>query len=173
MRHKALVIAHGVHQSGRREVIGLDVGEAETEAFWREFRRGLRARGLQGVRLGVSDAHEGLGQAIAKVLGWPWPRCSVPFLRDMLGHVAKAQQPMIAAAIRGIFQATSLDEAHQRLVEVVDRLQPPRPRWPGCWRPPKPSCWRSTSCRGSTGPSCAPRMKVSRPVCVVGRLGRG
>jgi transposase-like protein len=69
VRHKALVIAYGVHQSGRREVIGLDVGEAETEAFWREFLRGLRARGLAGVRLCVSDAHDGLRQAIAKVLG--------------------------------------------------------------------------------------------------------
>jgi putative transposase len=128
VRHKALVIAYGVHQSGRREVIGLDVGEAETEAFWREFLRGLRARGLAGVRLCVSDAHDGLRQAIAKVLGCPWQRCSVHFLRDMLGHVAKAQQPMIAAAIRGIFQAASLDEAHQRLVEVVDRLQPVAPK---------------------------------------------
>jgi transposase-like protein len=69
VRHKALVIAYGVHQSGRREVIGLDVGEAETEAFWRDFLRGLRARGLAGVRLCVSDAHEGLRQAIATVLG--------------------------------------------------------------------------------------------------------
>jgi putative transposase len=128
VRHKALVIAYGVHQSGRREVIGLDVGAAETEAFWREFLRGLRARGLQGVRLCVSDAHDGLRQAIAKVLGCPWQRCSVHFLRDMLGHVSKAQQPMIAAAIRGIFQAASLAEARQRLVEVVDRLQPVAPK---------------------------------------------
>jgi transposase-like protein len=131
VRHKALVIAYGVHHSGRREVIGLDVGEAETEAFWREFLRGLRARGLQGVRLCVSDAHDGLRQAIAKVLGCPWQRCSVHFLRDMLGHVSKAQQPMIAAAIRRIFQATSLTEARQRLVEVVDRLQPVAPKVAG------------------------------------------
>jgi transposase-like protein len=128
VRHKALVIAYGVHQSGRREVIGLDVGEAETEAFWRDFLRGLRARGLAGVRLCVSDAHEGLRQAIATVLGCPWQRCSVHFLRDMLGHVSKAQQPMIAAAIRGIFQAANLAEARQRLAEVVDRLQPVAPK---------------------------------------------
>jgi putative transposase len=155
VRHKALVIAYGVHHSGRREVIGLDVGEAETEAFWREFLRGLRARGLQGVRLCVSDAHQGLKTAIATVLGCPWQRCTVHFLRDMLGHVAKTQQPMIAAAIRGIFQATSLAEARQRLAEVVDRLQPAAPKWLDCWRPPSPSCWRSMSCRASTGPSCA------------------
>jgi transposase-like protein len=70
-----------VHQSGRREVIGLDVGEAETEAFWREFLRGLRARGLQGVRLCVSDAHQGLKTAIATVLGCPWQRCRVHWAR--------------------------------------------------------------------------------------------
>jgi putative transposase len=131
VRHKALVVAYGVHHSGRREVIGLDVGEAETEAFWREFLRGLRARGLQGVRLCVSDAHQGLKTAIATVLSCPWQRCTVHFLRDMLGHVAKAQQPMIAAAIRGIFQATSLAEARQRLSEVVDRLQPAAPKVAG------------------------------------------
>jgi transposase-like protein len=128
VRHKALVIAYGVHQTGRREVIGIDVGEAETEAFWREFLRGLRARGLAGVRLCVSDAHEGLKQAIAKVLGCPWQRCTVHFLRDMLGHVSKAQQPMIAAAIRGIFQASSLVEARERLVEVVDKLAAAAPK---------------------------------------------
>jgi putative transposase len=76
VRHKALVIAYGVHESGRREVIGLAVGEAETEAFWREFLRGLRARGLLGVRLCICDAPEGLKQAIAKVRGYPWQRCT-------------------------------------------------------------------------------------------------
>ena len=131
VRHKALVIAYGVHHTGRREVIGLDVGEAETEAFWREFLRGLRARGLQGVRLCISDAHQGLKTAIATVLGCPWQRCTVHFRRDMLGHVAKTQQPMIAAAICGIFQATGLAEARQRLAEVVDRLQPAAPKVAG------------------------------------------
>jgi putative transposase len=128
VRHKALVIAYGVHQSGRREVIGLDVGEAETGAFWREFLRGLRARGLTGVRLCISDAHDGLKQAIATVLGCPWQRCTVHFLRDMLGHVAKAQQPMIAAAIRSIFQATSLAEARERLGEVLAKLATAAPK---------------------------------------------
>lgn len=76
---KALVIAHGVYEDGRREVIGLDVGEAETEAFWRDFLRSLVKRGLGGVELVVSDAHEGLKQAIAQVLGSPWQRCTVHF----------------------------------------------------------------------------------------------
>jgi putative transposase len=109
------------HRPGRR-------GGRDPGALWREFLRGLRARGLQGVRLCASDAHDGLRQAIATVLGCPWRRCTVHFLRDMLGHVSQAQQSMVAAAIRGIFQAASLAEAHQWLAEVVDRLQPVAPK---------------------------------------------
>jgi putative transposase len=128
VRQKCLVIAYAVHESGRREVIGLDVGEAETEAFWREFLRSLRARGLHGVKLCVSDCHEGLRAAIGQVLGCPWQRCSVHFLRNMLGHCAKSQQPMISAAIRAIFTAGSGEEARERLAEVIERLQPIAPK---------------------------------------------
>jgi putative transposase len=124
VRHKALVIAYGVHETGRREVIGLDVGEAETEAFWRGFLRSLRARGLEGVQLVISDAHTGLKTAIAKVFGCPWQRCCVHFLRDMLGHVARAQQPLVSGAIRGIFTAASAAEARARLGQVADQLRP-------------------------------------------------
>jgi transposase-like protein len=128
VRQKCLVIAYAVHESGRREVIGLDVGESESEAFWREFLRGLRARGLSGVRLCVSDCHEGLRAAIGQVLGCPWQRCCVHFLRSMLGHCQKNQQPMIATAIRQVFGATSGEEARVRLAEVVDRLERPAPK---------------------------------------------
>ena len=128
VRHKALVIAYGVHESGRREVIGIDVGEAETEAFWREFLRGLRSRGLAGVQLCVSDAHEGLKGAIAKVLGCAWQRCTVHFLRDMLGHCARAQQPMIATAIRQVFAAESAGEASERLAGVAGALEQTSPK---------------------------------------------
>ena len=128
VRHKCLVIAYAVHESGRREVIGLDVGEAESEAFWREFLRSLRARGLTGVRLCVSDAHQGLKNAIAAVLGCPWQRCTVHFLRDMLGHCARAQQPMIATAIRQVFNAASGAEARERLTEVAGRLHGHAPK---------------------------------------------
>ena len=128
VRSKALVVAYGVHETGRREVIGIDVGEAETEAFWRAFLRSLRARGLAGVQLCVSDAHEGLKNAIAKVLGCPWQRCTVHFLRDMLGHCGKAQQPMIAAAIRQIFAAENAEEAHERLAGVATALERSAPK---------------------------------------------
>ena len=124
VRHKALVIAYGVHETGRREVVGLDVGEAETEAFWRGFLRSLRARGLEGLQLVISDAHTGLHTAIGKVFGCPWQRCTVHFLRDMLGHVPRAQQPLVSGAIRQIFTAASAAEARQRLGQVADQLRP-------------------------------------------------
>jgi putative transposase len=153
VRHKALVIAYGVHASGRREVIGLDVGQAETESFWREFLRSLRARGLDGVKLAISDAHAGLKAAIAQVLGCGWQRCTVHFLRDMLGHVSRTQQPLVSGAIRGIFTATSATEARGRLAQVVDQLRPHAPKSPACWRTPRLTCWPSTPSRPSTGPS--------------------
>lgn len=122
------MIAYAVHESGIREVVGLDVGEAETEAFWTEFLFSLNARGLAGVRLCVSDAHQGLRNAIARVLGCRWQRCTVYFLRDMLGHTGRTQQPMIATAIRQIFQADSADEARERLIEVTQCLHGPAPK---------------------------------------------
>src|SRR5829696_7370552 len=120
--NKALVVAHGVHESGRREILSIDVGEAETEAFWTQFLRGLIARGLVGVQLAISDAHAGLKTAIAKVLGCSWQRCTVHFLRDCLGHARRDQHGLLAALIRPIFNADSLDQARDRLSEAVAHL---------------------------------------------------
>ena len=128
VRHKALVVAYAVHENGCREVIGIDVGEAETEAFWREFLRGLLVRGLDGVLLAVSDAHEGLKRAIAQVLGCPWQRCTVHFLRDMQGHVHRSQQQMVAAAVRQVFAAEDGAEARTRLASVVAGLEAAAPK---------------------------------------------
>ena len=123
VEHRALVVAYGVDASGQREVIGLDVGAAETEAFWREFLRGLVRRGLAGVQLVISDAHEGLKQAIAQVLSAPWQRCTVHFLRDALGHCPKDLQQLVGAAIRPIFRAANLEDARRLLGETVAHLQ--------------------------------------------------
>ena len=98
VRQKALLVAYGVHHTGRREVIGLAVGEVESEAEWRAFLRSLVARGLAGVRLAISDAHPGLRAAIGQVLGAQWQRCAVHFISDMLGHVPKQAQPMVRSA---------------------------------------------------------------------------
>ena len=119
---KALVVAHGVHETGRREIIGIDVGEAETEAFWTAFLRDLVKRGLTGVQLAISDAHAGLKAAIAKVLGCAWQRCTVHFLRDCLGHARRDQHGVLAALIRPIFNADGLAQARDRLSEAVARL---------------------------------------------------
>jgi putative transposase len=125
---KALVLAYGVHQSGYREVIALDVGEAETEAFWRSFLRSLVERGLTGVQLVVSDAHAGLKKAIAQVLGCPWQRCSVHFLREALGHARREQQPMLAALIRPIFGVDSGEQARELVGDALERLRKPLPK---------------------------------------------
>ena len=125
---KALVLAYAVHESGYREVIGLDVGECETEAFWRSFLRGLVKRGLHGVQLVVSDAHAGLKPAIAQTLDCPWQRCTVHFLRETLGHVRKDQQGMVAALLRPIFNADDRDIARELVGDALDRLRKPLPR---------------------------------------------
>ena len=125
---KALVLAYGVHESGYREVIGLDVGECETEAFWRSFLRGLVERGLGGVQLVVSDAHAGLKRAIAQVLGCPWQRCTVHFLREALGHARREQQPMLAALLRPLFNAESSEQARELVGDALERLRKPLPK---------------------------------------------
>ena len=125
---KALVLAYGVHESGYREVIALDVGEAETEAFWRGFLRSLVKRGLTGVQLVVSDAHAGLKKAIGQVLGCPWQRCSVHFLRETLGHARREQQPMLAALLRPLFTAESGEQARELVGEALERLRKPLPK---------------------------------------------
>jgi transposase-like protein len=128
VRSKALVVAYAVHDTGRREVIGIDLGEVETEAFWVEFLRGLRARGLQGVRLAVSDHHEGLKAAIAKILACPWQRCTVHFVRNMHGHCRRSERGLVSAALREVFDAASLAEAKQRAGTVIERFRKSAPK---------------------------------------------
>jgi putative transposase len=128
VRQKALVIAYGVTEQGVREVLGLDVGESETEAFWTEFLHSLRARGLNGVQLVMSDAHQGLKNAIGRVLTARWQRCCVHFARDMTGHVGVAQRQLVTAAIRQIFTAESGKAARVKLGDVVEQLTEPAPK---------------------------------------------
>jgi len=120
---RALVVAVGVNQEGRREVLGLACGPAETEAFWTEFLRDLAARGLTGVRLVISDAHQGLKNAAAKVLGATWQRCRVHFMRNALAYVPKSQNQMVAAVIRTAFVQPTREEAVAQWRETADRLR--------------------------------------------------
>src|SRR5450756_277829 len=105
---QAVVIAIGVRSTGEREVLGLDVGPSEDGAFWTAFLRGLLARKLSGVKLVVSDAHEGLKAAISAVMaGAAWQRCRVHFMRNALALVPKAAAQMVAATIRTVFVPVS------------------------------------------------------------------
>ena len=124
----AVVIAIGVRESGEREILAVDVGASEDEAFWKAFLRRLVSRGLKGVKLVISDAHEGLKGAVAAVLaGTAWQRCRVHFMRNVLTHVRKADNSMVAAAIRTIFAQPDQEAARQQLAEVVAVM---KPRWP-------------------------------------------
>lgn len=124
----ALVIAIGVNDLGERELLGFELGGSETEAFWLEFLRSLVQRGLKGVQLVISDAHEGLKAAIAQVLsGASWQRCRVHFMRNLLSHIPRGDQAMVAAALRTIFAQPDQEAARRQLRVVYDAMVV---RWP-------------------------------------------
>jgi transposase-like protein len=125
---QALVIATGVRENGEREVLGFALGASEEEAFWVDFLRSLVRRGLQGVQLVTSDAHEGLKAALEQVLaGVSWQRCRVHFMRNLLAHVPRGDKSIVAAALRTIFAQPDRPAADAQLAEVVRAM---RPRWP-------------------------------------------
>jgi putative transposase len=122
---KAIIIATGVTASGDREVLGLAVGDSEDGAFWTAFLRSLRARGMSGVRLVISDAHEGLKGAIAAVLlGSAWQRCRVHFLRNVLARIPKGSAEMVLAAIRTIWAQPDAVAVRDQLDEIAAKLEP-------------------------------------------------
>ena len=123
----AAIIAMAVDTDGRREIVGLKVGPSEAETFWSGFLKTLVRRGLKGVKLVVSDAHEGLKQAIARVLAASWQRCRVHWMRNALAYVPKGQHTMVAAALRQAFLQPDQTTARQTWRQVADQL---RPRWP-------------------------------------------
>jgi transposase-like protein len=120
----AVVIAVGVRATGAREVLGVDVGASEDGAFWLQFLRGLVARGLGGVQLVISDAHQGLKGAIAAALvGASWQRCRVHFLRNALALVPKSAQQMVAATIRTVFAQPDAASAREQWRRVADNVR--------------------------------------------------
>lgn len=124
----AAIIATGVNTDGRREVLGLGLGASEAREFWIEFLRGLVRRGLQGVQLAISDAHEGLKAAIRQVFNATWQRCRVHFMRNLLVCVPKAQQGMVAAAVGQVFTQMDPTAAHLLWRQVADQLRSHFPR---------------------------------------------
>jgi len=120
---KAVIVATGVAADGNREVLGLAVGDSEDRSFWTGFLRQLRARGLTGVRLVISDAHEGLRHSIDKVmLGAAWQRCRVHFLRNVLAKVPRGSAEMVAAAVRTIFAQPDAAAVTDQLDSIAAKL---------------------------------------------------
>ena len=127
---QAVVIAYGVNESGTREVIGIDVVQTESRESWLDFLRSLVARGLHGVLLAVSDAHQGLRAAITAVFGSTalWQRCRVHFLRNVMAHVAQHRKLEIAEAFRSILSQSTADEARARAVIVIEQFAKTSPK---------------------------------------------
>lgn len=124
----ATIIAVAVSSEGRREILGMATGPSEAEPFWTQFLRSLMRRGLRGVKLVISDAHEGLKAAAAKVLKASWQRCRVHFLRNALAYANKGQRQMVFALINTIFAQETAEAAHAQWRIVTDQLQAKFPK---------------------------------------------
>jgi putative transposase len=124
----AVIVAVGVNADGRREVLGLDIGPSEAETFWTDFLRKLRRRGLRGVKLVISDAHEGIKAAVSKVLNATWQRCRVHFMRNALAHAGKSGRRVVSAFIATAFAQDDAGAAKQQWRKVADQLRPKLPK---------------------------------------------
>jgi len=124
----AVIIAVGVNSDGRREVLGMEIGASEAETFWTAFLRKLARRGLRGVKLVISDSHEGIKAAVSKVLSTTWQRCRVHFMRNVLAHAGKQGRRVISAFIATAFAQNDAKAASQQWRHVADQIRPKVPK---------------------------------------------
>ena len=124
----AVIIAVGVNSDGRREVLGMTIGHSEAEVFWTEFLRSLARRGLRGVKLVISDAHEGIKASVAKVLSATWQRCRVHFMRNALAHAGKSGRRVVSAFIATAFAQDTPETAKSQWRSVTDQLRSSVPK---------------------------------------------
>ncbi|SMX56420.1 Putative transposase (fragment) [Bradyrhizobium sp. ORS 285] len=124
----AVIVAIGVNSDGRREVLGMDVGPSEAETFWTAFLRKLTRRGLRGVQLVISDAHEGIKATVAKVLNATWQRCRVHFMRNALAHAGKSGRRVVSAFIATAFAQDDAEAAKAQWRKVADQIRPNVPK---------------------------------------------
>ena len=124
----AVIIAVGVNSDGRREVLGMDIGPSEAETFWTAFLRKLARRGLRGVKLVVSDAHEGIKATVGKVLNATWQRCRVHFMRNALAHAGKSGRRVVSAFIATAFAQDDAEAARAQWQRIADQLRPKLPK---------------------------------------------
>jgi transposase-like protein len=127
----AVIIAVGANTAGRREVLGMTIGASEAETFWTDFLRKLTRRGLRGVKLVISDAHEGLKAAVTKVLNATWQRCRVHFMRNVLAHAGKQGRRVVSAFIGTAFAQDDADAARTQWRLVADQIRPRVPKLAG------------------------------------------
>lgn len=124
----AVIIAVGVNSDGRREVLGMDIGASEAEPFWTAFLRKLARRGLRGVKLVISDAHEGIKAAVSKLLCASWQRCRVHFMRNALAHAGKSGRRVVSAFIGTAFAQETPEAASQQWRTIADQMRPKLPK---------------------------------------------
>ena len=124
----AVIVAVGVNGDGRREILGLDIGPSEAETFWTAFLRKLARRGLRGVKLVISDAHEGIKAAVTKVLNATWQRCRVHFMRNVLAHAGRQGRRVVSAFIATAFAQNDAEAAKKQWRRVADQLRPKLPK---------------------------------------------
>jgi putative transposase len=136
----AAIIAVAANTDGKREIVGLHIGPSEAEAFWATFLKSMLRRGLRGVKLVISDAHEGLKAAIRRVMGASWQRCRVHWMRNALSYVPKAQQSMVSAALRQAFIQPDRPNASQTLRHVADQLRAKCRSWARSSTRVRPTC---------------------------------
>jgi putative transposase len=127
----AVIVAVGVNSDGRREVLGMDIGASEAEPFWTAFLRKLARRGLRGVKLVISDAHEGIKAAVSKLLCASWQRCRVHFMRNALAHAGKSGRRVVSAFIATAFAQETPEAASQQWRSVADQMRPKLPKLAG------------------------------------------
>ena len=124
----AVIVAVGVNADGRREILGMDVGPSEAEPFWTAFLRKLARRGLRGVKLVISDAHEGIKAAVSKLLHASWQRCRVHFMRNVLAHAGRQGRRVVSAFIATAFAQDDAEAATAQWRRVADQLRPKLPK---------------------------------------------
>ena len=124
----AVIVAMGVNSDGRREILGMDIGASEAEPFWTAFLRKLARRGLRGVKLVISDAHEGIKAAVSKLFNASWQRCRVHFMRNILAHAGKQGRRVVSAFIATAFAQDDAEAARTQWRRVADQLRPKLPK---------------------------------------------
>ena len=136
----AVIIAVGVNTDGRREVLGMEIGPSEAETVLDRVPAQARPARPRGVKLVISDAHEGIKAAVSKVLNATWQRCRVHFMRNVLAHAGRQGRRVVSAFIATAFAQNDAEAASRQWRRVADQIRPKVPKLAGSWTRPSPTC---------------------------------